>query len=641
MENSLTLIDKLVMQGLAYHQQGMFNEAKALYEQVLKVQPKNFSALQLIATLYAQTNNPLKAIDFFSKAIRINPNFAPCYSNRGNALKELGRYSEAIISYDKAISLQADDAYTYSNRGVVLQELGRTEEALASYDKAISLNPNSAESYSNRGVVLQELGRTEEALASYEKAISLYFNSPKTHFNRGNALKDLGRFDDALVSYENAIGLNQTWAEAYCNRGNTLQELNQFDQALESFNKAIQFKPDYSEAYSNRGNALQELGRLEESLESYDRAIQISPNLLDAYSNRGLCLEKLKRLDESLESYDKAIQISTDSADIRWNKSLTLLLSGNYEEGWKEYEWRWDNKFLTGSKNKRSFSQPLLPVGESLKDKTILIYAEQGLGDTIQFSRYISQVAQLGANVIFEVQPALINLLKNLKGVGQIVGKGGSLPKFDYQCPLMSLPLVFKTKLDTVPNIVPYVFAEKNKIDYWHKKLISARGLKVGLVWNGGFRPEQPKLWSVNNRRNIHVSLISAALSNLNVNFYSLQKGEPAESEIKHRQDELWPNKNFINYSDELHDFSDTAALIDNLDLIISVDTSTAHLAAAMGKPVWLLNRFDSCWRWLIDRDDSPWYSSIKIYRQSKMNDWNSVLDRIRVDIENLCKISM
>jgi tetratricopeptide (TPR) repeat protein len=675
MEHSFNNIDKLVMQGFAYHQQGMLNEAKALYEQVLKIQPKNFSALQLIATLYAQTNNPSKAIDFFSKAIRINPNFAPCYSNRGNALKELGRYSEAIISYDKAISLQADDAYTYSNRGVVLQELGRTEEALASYDKAISLNPNSAECYSNRGVVLQELGRTEEALASYDKAISLnpnfaecfsnrgvvlqelgrteealasydkaislYFNSPKAHFNRGNALKDLGRFDDALVSYENAISLSPTWAEAHCNRGNALQELNQFDQALVSFDKAIESKPDYSEAYSNRGNALQELGRLEESLESYDRAIQISPNHLDAYSNRGLCLEKLKRLGESLESYDKAIQISADSADIRWNKSLTLLLSGNYEEGWKEYELRWDNKFLSDSKNKRNFSQPLLLGGESLKDKAILIYAEQGLGDTIQFSRYISLVAQLGANVIFEVQPALVNLLKNLEGVGQIVGKGGPLPKFEYQCPLMSLPLVFKTKLDSVPNIVPYIFAEKNKIDYWHKKLISERGLKVGLVWNGGFRPEQPKLWSVNNRRNIPVSLISAALSNLNVNFYSLQKGEPAESEIKRRQDELWPNKNFINYSDELHDFSDTAALIENLDLIISVDTSTAHLAAAMGKPVWLLNRFDSCWRWLVDRDDSPWYSSIKIYRQSKMNDWDSVLARIRIDIENLCKISM
>ncbi len=675
MEHSLTLIDKLVMQGYEHHQKGMLSEAKVLYEQVLKIQPDNFSALQLIATLYAQTNNPSQAIDFFSKAICINPNFAPCHSNHGNALKELGRYSEAIASYDKAISLQADDAYTHSNRGVALQELGRTEEALASYDRAISFNPYSAETYSNRGVVLQELGRLEEAVESYDFAISLkpdfakaYFNrgnilqelgrfdeslndyrkvislnsdTAEVHFNCGNVLKELGRFEEALESYENAIRLDPNWPEAYCNRGNALQELNQFNEALLSFNKAIQLKADYSEAYSNRGNVLQELGRLDESLESYDKAIQISPNLLDAHSNRGLCLEKLKRLSESLDSYDKALQISPNQADIRWNKSLTLLLSGNYEEGWKQYEWRWKNQLLTASKNKRDFSQPLWLGEQPLKNKTILIYSEQGLGDTIQFSRYISLVAKCGANVIFEVQAPLVKLLRGLEGVNQIVSKGFTLPPFDYQCPLMSLPLAFKTNLDTIPNKVPYIFAEKNKIDYWQKKINPINKLKIGLVWNGGFRPDQPKLWSVNERRNVPISLISAALSNLNVNFYSLQKGEPAESEILLRENELWPKKNFVNYSQELHDFSDTAALIENLDLIISVDTSTAHLAAAMGKPVWLLNRYDTCWRWLIDRDDSTWYSSLKVYRQPKNNNWDSVLEKIKTDIENLYNKSL
>jgi tetratricopeptide (TPR) repeat protein len=671
MAHSLTLIDKLVIQGYDYHQKGMLNEAKALYEQALKVQSKNFSALQLIATLYAQNNEPLKAIDFFSKAIRINPNFGPCYSNRGNALKEIGRYNEALINYDKAISLQPSDANNYSNRGVALQELGRLEEALSSYDKAISLDPNSAEAFSNRGVALQELGRLEEALSSYDiaiklkdnfsrayanradvlqklsrfnealsdydEAIRLEPNNAEVYFNCGNAFKELGRFKEALDCYQSAISFNPKWPEAYCNQGSALQALRQLDTALVSFNMAIDLKPDYAEAYSNRGNALQEMGRLEESLESYDKAIQIAPRLVDAYSNRGLVLEKLKHLSAAIASFDAAIQLDPNLADVRFNKSLTLLLSGNFEKGWQEYEWRWKKHSLIISKQDRFFSKPAWLGDQPLNDKKIYLYSEQGMGDTIQFCRYAPIISNLGAEVILEVQPPLVQLLKQMPGVSDVVRFGDAVPPMiDFHCPLMSLPLALKTTLDTIPKNTPYLKADSTKFFYWQKKLSNVNGFRVGLVWNGGFRPDQIKLWGINDRRNIPVSKLSKALSDLNVNFYSLQKGDPAESEIKLLEHELWPNENFFNYSNELHDFSDTAALIANLDLIISVDTSTAHLAAAMGKPVWLMNRYDSCWRWFLDRDDSPWYPSLKIYRQSRMNDWDDILERVKTDLEKL-----
>jgi hypothetical protein len=314
------------------------------------------------------------------------------------------------------------------------------------------------------------------------------------------------------------------------------------------------------------------------------------------------------------------------------NLSLCHLLLGNFKDGWQEYEWRWKNESATRLQSKRSFTQPLWLGQQSLVDKTILLHAEQGLGDTMQFCRYAPLVAQLGAKVILEVQRPLFKLLQNLEGVSQLVAMGDPLPLFDYQCPLMSLPLAFNTEIESIPNQVPYIKAPPIQADYWKTKLQNHQKLKVGLVWNGGFRPNQPELWSLNARRNIPLAQI-AQINIPDINFYSLQKGEPAESELIQSGNQYWNPSNFYNFVGELDDFSDTAALIANLDLIISVDTSTAHLAAAMGKPVWLLNRFDTCWRWLVDRKDSPWYPTITLYQQERMGDWESVIERVKEDL--------
>ena len=413
-------IQRLIAQGLATHQQGKLSEAKAIYEQILKIQPNNFSALQLMGTMYAQTKNHLQAIEFLSKAIKINPQFAPCYNNIGGALKELKRLDEALASYDKAISI----------------------------------------------------------------------------------------------------------------------------------------KPDYAEAY--------------------------------------------------------------------WNKSLALLLGGQFAQGWQEYEWRWKNENLTSYKEKRNFPQPLWLGAEPLKDKTILLHAEQGLGDTIQFCRYIPLVAQLGAKIILEVQRPLVKLLKNLEGVSQIITRGDTLPAFDYQCPLLSLPLVFKTELNMIPPVSKNITSDNEKNSKWQTKLGEKTKPRIGLVWSGS------TIHKNDHNRSLTLSELLPHLPS-QMDYVCLQK---ELRDIDKLALEKTPHIQF--YGDALEDFTDTAALCDLMDVVISVDTSVAHLTGTLGKSTWVLLPYSPDWRWLLDRDDSPWYPSAKLYRQEKIGDWNGVLEKLNRDLEKL-----
>jgi tetratricopeptide (TPR) repeat protein len=547
----------LMAQGLTLHQQGKFNEAKAIYEKVLAIEINHFDALMFLGTLSAQTKEFTKAVDALTTALKINPNHAVCYSNRGNALKELKRLDEALASYDKAISIKPDFAGAHSNRGNVLTELTHLDEALASYDKAISIKPDYAEAFYNRGNVLTELKRLDEALASYDKAISI--------------------------------------------------------------------KPDYAEAFYNRGNALKVLTRLDEALASYDKAISIKSDYAEAYSNRGNTLKVLKRLDEALASYNKAISIKPDYAEAYWNLSLCHLLRGNFKDGWQGYEWRWKRKDISKTAGIRNFPQPLWLGEQSLKDKTILLYAEQGLGDTIQFCRYVPIVEKLGAKVILEVSRPLVKLLKNLEGVNQIIAQGDTLPKFDFQCPLLSLPLAFKTSLNTIPSASQNITRDAENVTKWQTKLGEKSKRRVGLVWS-----------SVSSFKNDHVRSITllellSALPKEGFEYICLQK------EIKEiDKDTLKANPQIKFFGDSLNDFTDTAELIECLDLVISTCTSVPHLSCSMGKETWLMLSYVPDWRWLLDRKDNPWYPSAKLYRQEKIGNWHGVLEKVKSDLERL-----
>ncbi len=412
-------------------------------------------------------------------------------------------------------------------------------------------------------------------------------------------------------------------------------QLGRLAEAEQCYRQAIQLQPDNPLWHNLLGNALQEMGELEAAVQCYDYALKLKPDYAEVYSNRGIPLYYLQRLDEAMDSFDQAISLHPNFNDVYWNRALALLLQEDYAQGWKLYESRW-NGWL--KKQMRHFTQPLWHGQFDIAGMTILLHAEQGYGDTIQFCRYASLVAELGANVILEVQPPLHTLLSNLAGMQQVLAQGQPLPAFDVHCPLMSLPLAFKTQIDTIPNSTPYLSADASKIAKWQKTIKAADKIKVGVAWAASLRANELKIQAWDKRKSIALKAFADTLQDCPADFYSLQKGEPAESEIKQYQAQYWPAGNFYNDADQIKDFADTAALIANLDMVICVDTSVAHLAAAMGKPTWILNRFDTCWRWLQQRSDSPWYPSVKLYRQTHYRDWQPVLQAVRQDLMALAK---
>jgi tetratricopeptide (TPR) repeat protein len=554
---------------------------------------------------------------------------------RALALHQRGQIAPAQRIYEQILKLQAAHVDALHLLGVIAAQTGHPQRAVELIGKSIALDPTNAVAHFNIASSLQELKRWEAALASYDRAIALDPGFAEAFSNRGVVLKDLKRLDAALESCERAISIRAEFAEAHFNRGVVLQELKRLDAALVSYEHAVALRSDYAEAHFNRGAALSELGRSEAALVSYDQAIAHRSDYVLAHVNRGNVLKELGRLDAALASYDRALAADADCLGAHLNRAILLLLLGRFEGGWREYEWRWrrEQRLSTGVEE-RILPQPLWLGEEPIAGRKILLHAEQGLGDTIQFCRYAQSVAALGATVILEVQEPLLELLGGLAGVARLVAPGGAPPDVDYHCPLMSLPLVFKTTLESIPARIPYLCSSADKVLHWRAKLGERGKLRVGLVWAGGFRAHQPELWAVtvNARRNIPLAEL-AALNDPNVEFYSLQKGEPAQSEAAELRSKNWNGPALIDHTNQLHDFSDTAALIENLDLVISVDTATAHLAGAMGKPVWILNRFDSCWRWLLDRSDSPWYPTVRLFRQERPGDWNGVVHRVKLEL--------
>jgi tetratricopeptide (TPR) repeat protein len=550
----------------------------------------------------------------------------------GVSLHRQGKLADARRIYSEVLEQQPDHFDALHLLGVIAAQTQQTELGVELFKKAIGLNAEVADAHSNLGIALAHLKRPADALASYDRAIALKLDNAEVHYNRGNALRDLNRGDEALASYDKAIARKPDYADAYNNRGNVLQDLQRFEEALASYDKAIALKPDFAEAHNNRGNPLLDLRRPEEALTSHDAAIALTPDYAEAHYNRGIALVELRRCEEALASYDQAIALEPDYTAAYWNQSLCFLLMGRFEQGWRQFEWR---KKLKKPLGVRRYPQPLWLGAESIAGKTLFLYWEQGFGDTIQSCRYARLAELLGAKVVLSVQQPLRELLQQISPTIKIIGPIDAPADFDCHCPLMSLPLAFKTTIANIPANIPYLKADPIKSLFWKEKLGGKNRLRVGLVWSGGFRPYKTESWTINSRRNIPLSKL-AVLKDPNIEFYSLQKGEPAESELAGLIRDNWDGPHVTDFSRQLHDFSDTAALVENLDLLISVDTSTAHLAGALGKPVWILNRFDTCWRWLLERADSPWYPTVKLYRQDKPGHWADVVSRIKMDLTSL-----
>ncbi|HYC17333.1 MAG TPA: tetratricopeptide repeat protein [Pseudolabrys sp.] len=650
---------------IATYQAGQPGEAEQICQKIIAKKSNFFDAHHVLGIIQAAQGKNEQALTSYNRALAVQPNHADTLSNCGNVLTALRRFEEALASYNRALAARPNHTGALNNRGVALQEMGRHGEALASFAQAIALQADYADALCNRGNSLHALGRFDEALASYDCAIALRPALLQAHCNRGNTLRELQRYDEALASYDRALALQPNLVEAIANRGITLAELKRHDEALDSFaralalrpddaelfnkrgvildavkrhgealadyDRALALRPDYTDALYNRGNALHELKRFDEALACYDRLLPLRPNDGNTFTNRGKILKELDRYDEALACSARALELLPDNIIAHCNEASMRLLTGDFARGFAEYEWRWKKADMAPAR--RDFPQPMWR-GEDIAGKTILLHGEQGFGDAIHFCRYAPLVAARGAHVILEVRKPLARLMDSLMhtlaGPSAIVASGEALPAFDLHCPLLSLPLAMGTRLDTIPAQVPYLGVPAEKAAEWSARLESRLGTKprprIGLAWSGSVHHELDKQRSIGLRN-------FARLLEIDATFISLHKEAAADDARV-----LAERSEIVHFGEALDDYTDTAALISQLDLVVSVDTSVVHLAGALAKPVWVLVTYVPDWRWLLGREDSPWYPTARVFRQSAAREWDSVITRVHGELGEFVK---
>jgi len=601
---------------------GRYAEALASYEWALALQPDSAFAISCSAAALRQLGRPQAALARADAAIALQPT-TEAYCHRGVALYDLGRLGEAVASFDLAIARTPQCVEAHNYRGMTLQRLQRLSEALASFERALSLRPQSAELHDNRGNVLRHLKRFAAALASHERAIALQSDFAAAHNNRGLALRALGRYGEAAASFERALALRPDFAEGYNNLGTVQGELGQFAEALESCRRALGLQPGIPGLHGNLGNALRDLGRAEEALAEYDLAMRDAPDQAISHCHRGNALFDLKRIAEAIASYDRAIALNPRHALSHFNKSLCLLLSGDFARGLPLYEWR---KELEAAA--RRPTSGIAWLGEpQISGRTLFIYADQALGDTIQACRYAKLAEQRGARVILAVQPQLQDLLAGLGSGIRIMPSDEPPGGCDYHCALMSLPLAFGTTVASIPAAVPYLSADLLRAKRWRARIGDA-GFRIGIAWQGSRN-------RIDVGRSVPLPMFAALAAIPGVRLISLQKGA-ALAQLQ----QAAPSP-AIELLDDSFDagpqaFLDSAAVMAHLDLVITCDSALAHLAGALGRPTWVALKHVPDWRWLLDRTDSPWYPGMRLFRQSRPGDWDGVFAAIHAALSDL-----
>jgi Flp pilus assembly protein TadD len=470
---------------------------------------------------------------------------------------------------------------------------------------------------------LAQRGQPDEAITCFREALRLKPDYPEAHYNLGTTLGELGRREEAVVCYREAIRLRPDYAEALNNLGLALTELGRPGEAAVLLRQAARLRADFVEGHNNLGLALADLGRFDEAISHYEQALRLKPDYADAHANLAGVYMNQGRLEESIASYDHALRLQPNSASAHCNRALALLLAGDYERGWPKYEWRWKRK----AAKPRPFRQPQWD-GSPLEGRTILLWCEQGLGDAIQFVRYAQSVKQRGGRVVLECPSILLRLFANIPGVDQLVAEGAELPAFDVQAPLMSLPAILGTTLAIVSSDVPYLTADPELVEQWRSRLEALPGFKVGISWRGN--PHHK--WD--RHRSIPLAKFAPLASVPGVRLISLQKGpgtEQVKAFMKH-----YPISEFGDELDATGAFPDTSAIVRCLDLVITTDTAIAHLAGALGAPVWLaLSTVVDC-RWGLDREDTPWYPTMRLFRQRTLGDWDFLFERMAVQLRRL-----
>jgi len=595
-------IDPRIQEAIRLQQTGKLKEASEKMRGLLNIFPKNTILLTYLGSLALQQGNSGEGIRLLRKSLSTQPDQPMAMMNLAMAWTSLGKYPEALGLFDRLITLGVDSPEARFHRGWALQALQRPAEALVDYDRAIELQPAFPGAHLNRGLLLERSGRVTEALVSYESALALQPNLPEAHFNKGNVLRRLQKNEEAVATFNQAIALRPEYVEALNNRGSALLDLGRTQEALDDFERTLTLQPTSALAHNNRGNALRWLGRILEALAAYDQAIRLREDFAEAFSNRGTVLQELHRFEEAFASYDRGLELDPANPEAKWNKAFLKLLTGDFLEGWKLYDLR---------KKERSYNQPCWSGKEPLGDRTLFVYAEHGYGDILQYCRYLPKLEAMGARVLFEAPRALLFLLETLPGKITFIEKGNPIPSFDFYCPMMSLPGAFQTTLESIPMDIPYLRADAGRIADWESKLGAKSKPRVGLAWSGRAQ------YSNDRNRSMDLSSLGPLLE-LPMEFHSLQK------EYRGQDRALMEKWRIRDHHHDLDDFFVSAALVMKMDLVLSVDTSVAHLAGALGKKVWILLPHLPDYRWLLKRSDSPWYPTATLLRQPAFGDWES-----------------
>ncbi|MCI0641970.1 MAG: tetratricopeptide repeat protein [Gemmataceae bacterium] len=590
---------------------GRLDEAEQTYQEIVRADPNDAEAWCFLGLLSRGRGRFDEAAEHYRRALDAWPDFVEVLNNLGNILVLQGKLEEAESRFRHVLRLRPEHAESHNNLGVALRYLGKTADAVASYREALRIRPEYPDALNNLGDALYALGRTDEAVISYQHALRLRPNYAEAHNNLGVALARQGKNDEAIAHYQEALRHRPKYVEAYSNLGNALAAQLKRAEAVAAYQQALALKPEYAPSHYNLGIVLAESGKLDEAVASYRQALQFRPDYAEALSNLGNAYRAQGNLGEAMDCYHQLVHLKPGDPEAYMNRAMSWLLLGDYERGWKEYEWRWQCKEFT----RPAFEQPVWD-GAPLEGKTILLTAEQGLGDTLQYVRYAKLVRERGGRVLFHSPKALTRLLADCPGIDQLVPPGSDLPAFDVYAPLLSLPNILGTTLSTVPADVPYLGARQELVDYWRHELERFAGFRVAIAWQGNpqFRADR--------YRSVPLAEFAELAKIPGVRLVSVQKGHGVE-QIGQAGFEV------IDLSQRLDEaagpFLDTAAVMKAVDLVITTDSVIAHLAGALGVPVWIALSASSHFCWLMDREDSPWYPTARLFRQQRFGDWKEL----------------
>jgi tetratricopeptide (TPR) repeat protein len=634
-----------------------FDESESVCRRVLKLNKRHIDAMHLLALSRLEQGDHARALGQLAEALKIDPQSAELHLSRGNALSAAGRHLEALSAYARSARIHPMLVEAHYNQGVALADLGRHAEALDCYRQALQLRPQNADAWFACGNTLLALGRIDDAVQAYTQSLQIRPGSVDAHSNLGAAFQHLRRFDEALAQYELTLRLQPAHAMALGNLSMVLVELGRMNDALQTTEFSLRQDENRATAWHQRGRVLSRLGRNDEAVLSYWRAAALAPDddaihfdlaialalqgrkgdVLGVFEERlrlrpddpgtlvtlGFSLTLLGQFAQARASYERAREVRPEKAETAFHLGCLDLLEGDWLKGWVGYESRWDDP---GTRlRRRQFAVPAWDGAQDLHGRTLLVHAEQGFGDTVQFCRFLPLLARRGAHIVFEVAAPLHGLLRgNLPQEIVVLKSGEALPAFDLHLPLLSAAKAFATTPATVPNPGGYLRARADRIEVWAGRLGAARSLRVGVAWSGN--PAHIH----DARRSIPLALMQGLLAEP-VEFVSLQT-EVRESD----RDALALAPGIRHFGNAVVDFDDTAALLSLCDLVVSVDSSVAHLAGALGKPVWVLLPWVPDWRWQLGRQDSPWYASARLFRQPRADDWNAVLEDVLRGLDDL-----